>query len=643
MTSNVPTDLVLLIYLAVIGSLIGMPLIVAFRQVRLERRRIMADGTQAPGQITAIKARTNGQAIVNFTFDPTGASKPVTGRQVTSMAAVRQRGLMPGSSVTVHYLPKWARWGFIPALTYVERILEVRPKLFADESGQIEPPLFYILFLNQRQRKFRWIGGGDVTVAGQTIRFTAYRRRSFWFPKLEQTDFLRSAIVDVERHDASVGLTVLEADGAKRPLQFRTVSASDAESLATLLPDTKTADFTPVITESANFAAALTTLTPKPYATPALIGINVLMFIIATVLGGGLIKVHPDVMIGLGTDYTPLTLGGQWWRLLTSVFLHFGLLHVAFNMLALYVNGLMAERIFGSVRYLVIYLVAGLAGSIASLLWHPVVNGAGASGAIFGILGALLAFFVKREGGVPASVIKAQRNSAMIFIAYNLLNGARQGIDNAAHIGGLSAGFVMGFLLSRPLSPDRNQRSWARQWTVTLGVAASLAALIGFEISAGDLAPRQARDSQGRLIPREALMPAPRSFGGVRLGMTPEEVLAKKGNPISKSNPEWIFNTIDARHDGVLTVGFGSIRGGGERRVVGLEFEGHDIGSAPPEIPYMNSLTVADVISKYGEPIRRQPQAEGFEWLWFPNGTFFHTRFGKVFGYGVYDVALLGG
>ena len=80
-----------------------------------------------------------------------------------------------------------------------------------------------------------------MTVAGQTIRFTAYRRRSFWFPKLEQTDFLRSAIVDVERHDALVGLTVLEADGAKRPLQFRTVSASDAESLATLLPDTKLA------------------------------------------------------------------------------------------------------------------------------------------------------------------------------------------------------------------------------------------------------------------------------------------------------------------------------------------------------------------------------------------------------------------
>jgi hypothetical protein len=101
MTSDVTTDLVLLIYLALIGSLIGMPLIVAFRQVRLERRRIMADGTQAPGQVTAIKARTNAQAIVNFSFDPTGAGKPVTGRQRTSMAAVRQRGLMPGSSVTV--------------------------------------------------------------------------------------------------------------------------------------------------------------------------------------------------------------------------------------------------------------------------------------------------------------------------------------------------------------------------------------------------------------------------------------------------------------------------------------------------------------------------------------------------------------
>ena len=633
----------LLIYLALIGSLIGMPLIVAFRQVRLERRRIMADGTQALGQITAIKTRTNGQAIVNFSFDPTGAGKPVTGSQRTSMAAVRQLGLMPGSSVTVHYLPKWARWGFIPALTYVERSLDVRPKLLADEAGQIEPALFYILFLNPQQRKFRWIGGGDLTIAGQTILITSYRRRSFWFPKLEQTDFLRSAIVDVERQDALVGLKVLEADGAKRPLQFRTVSAADAESLANLLPDTKTADFAPVMSESATFTAALTTLTPKPYVTPALIGINVLMFIIATVLGVGLIKVNSEVLIGLGTDYTPLTMGGQWWRLLTSIFLHFGLLHVAFNMLALHVNGLMAERIFGSVRYLVIYLVAGLTGSVASLLWHPIVNGAGASGAIFGILGALLAFFVKRERGVPASVIKPQRNSAMIFIAYNLLNGTRQGIDNAAHIGGLIAGFVMGFLLSRPLSPDRNQRSWARQWTVALGVAISLAGLIGYEISTGALAPRQASDSKGRLIPRAALIPASRSFGGLRLGMTPEEALAKKGSPISRTNQEWIYNTIDARHDGVLTVSFGSIRGGGERRVVGLEFVGHDIDSAPSEMPYMNSLTAADVIGKNGEPIRRQPQAEGFELLWFPNGTFIHTRFGKVFGYGVYDLALLGG
>jgi rhomboid protease GluP len=227
-------------------------------------------------------------------------------------------------------------------------------------------------------------------------------------------------------------------------------------------------------TEVANFTAALAALTPRPFVTPALIGVNVMMFVIATALGGGLIKVNPEVMIGLGTNYNPLTLGGQWWRLLTSVFLHFGLLHLAFNMLALYVNGLMAERIFGSLRYLVIYLVAGLAGSVTSLLWHPIVNGAGASGAIFGLLGALLAFFVKQRGGVPASVVRAQRNSAVIFIAYNLLNGMHQGIDNAAHLGGVFAGFAMGFLLSRPLLPDRNQRSWSRQWAVAAGVASVL-------------------------------------------------------------------------------------------------------------------------------------------------------------------------
>jgi rhomboid protease GluP len=177
-------------------------------------------------------------------------------------------------------------------------------------------------------------------------------------------------------------------------------------------------------------------------------------------------------MIRLGTDYTPLTLAGRWWRLLTSTFLHFGLFHIALNMWALYVNGRVAERIFGSLRYLVIYLVAGLSGSVASLLWHPIVNGAGASGAIFGVLGAMIAFFVKREGGVPASVFKTQLTSVSVFVAYSLLNAARyQGIDNAAHMGGLVGGFVLGFILSRPLEvascpPQVQGFSWnaALEW-----------------------------------------------------------------------------------------------------------------------------------------------------------------------------------
>jgi rhomboid protease GluP len=82
---------------------------------------------------------------------------------------------------------------------------------------------------------------------------------------------------------------------------------------------------------------------------------NVAMFCIAAALGGGIFKTNIAVMVPLGTDYSPLTLGGQWWRLLSSIFLHFGFFHMALNMTALYVNGRVAERIFGTTRYLFIY------------------------------------------------------------------------------------------------------------------------------------------------------------------------------------------------------------------------------------------------------------------------------------------------
>ena len=166
---------------------------------------------------------------------------------------------------------------------------------------------------------------------------------------------------------------------------------------------------------------------------------------------------HPSGadLIPWGSNYALKTLGGEWWRLFTSMYLHFGLLHLLFNMWALGSMGPLVERLIGSARFLLLYLFAGLCGSIASLLWNPVVNSVGASGAIFGVLGALLAFMVNPKTQIPATVGTAQRNSALTFIAYNLLNGVtHHGIDNACHVGGLVGGFAMGWLLARPLDPE---------------------------------------------------------------------------------------------------------------------------------------------------------------------------------------------
>ena len=108
--------------------------------------------------------------------------------------------------------------------------------------------------------------------------------------------------------------------------------------------------------------------------------------------GADLMNPNPAIHIRFGSNFGPLTWTGEEWRLLTSAFLHFGIIHIALNMYALYQGGALVERLFGSTRFALIYLLSALAGSVASGWWDPLRNSAGASGAIFGVYGALLAF-----------------------------------------------------------------------------------------------------------------------------------------------------------------------------------------------------------------------------------------------------------
>lgn len=157
-----------------------------------------------------------------------------------------------------------------------------------------------------------------------------------------------------------------------------------------------------------------------------------------------------NVLIALGANYGPAIRGdGEWWRLLTSTFLHIGFLHLLVNGWALVQIGGLFERWIGSVSLIAGWLVCGVAGSYASLLWRSGEDhlSAGASGAIFGLLGALITFLLRRRNALLPSA-RSILSSLVMWAGINVFLGfSVPGIDNAAHLGGLTAGLLLGLVL----------------------------------------------------------------------------------------------------------------------------------------------------------------------------------------------------
>ncbi|WPP01777.1 rhomboid family intramembrane serine protease [Pseudomonas sp. HR96] len=189
---------------------------------------------------------------------------------------------------------------------------------------------------------------------------------------------------------------------------------------------------------------------PATWVTYTLIAVNTLVFLAMCASGVGVMSPNAAMTLEWGSNFGPLTLSGEWWRLITSMFVHFGLLHLLLNMVTLYQVGRLTERLYGSWRLLGLYLFAGITGSLTSIFWHPTINSAGASGAIFGVFGGLLVYMLKYRHQLPAATAKRQLTSILILIGYNLFFGfTQQGIDNGAHLGGLAGGLLLGLALSR--------------------------------------------------------------------------------------------------------------------------------------------------------------------------------------------------
>lgn len=179
-------------------------------------------------------------------------------------------------------------------------------------------------------------------------------------------------------------------------------------------------------------------------ATPVLIDINILVFILMAATGAGILEPSTLALLNWGADFGPLTLTGDWWRAVTCNFVHIGAFHLLMNMYAFIYIGIWLEHLIGTRRMFVSYLLTGLCSAVFSLYMHAETISAGASGSIFGLYGIFLAFLLFHR--IERSQRKALLTSILIFVGYNLIYGIRAGVDNAAHIGGLLSGFLLGFI-----------------------------------------------------------------------------------------------------------------------------------------------------------------------------------------------------
>jgi rhomboid protease GluP len=179
------------------------------------------------------------------------------------------------------------------------------------------------------------------------------------------------------------------------------------------------------------------------FFTPLIVNLNILIFLLMVISGVHIILPDNESLINWGANFRPITLEGQWWRLLTSCFLHIGIFHLLMNLYALIYIGLLLEPQLGRTRFISAYILSGIGGSAASLYWHELTISAGASGAIFGMYGVFLAMLTTNL--IEKSARKTLLTSILVFVGYNLLNGLKGGIDNAAHIGGLITGIIIGY------------------------------------------------------------------------------------------------------------------------------------------------------------------------------------------------------
>jgi rhomboid protease GluP len=332
-------------------------------------------------------------------------------------------------------------------------------------------------WLEAVRRRSPVFGPGELHIIDDEVRLTGSHRT--WLGNAAPREFavpfaeLRNAAVDGE----TLRFESRQSFWPRRTIEFQPAGERAARALLQRLPTSRSARFEERWRESREFSARLTALRGRQWISIALVLANVAVFV-AMAIAARSWSPEPDPtrFIQWGSNYGPVTMGGQWWRLVSALFLHADWPHLLLNMWVLWNVGRLTERLYGSATFGFLYFASGVCGELARIVWEPAIQSIGASGAIFGIMGALLAMLFHPGSRIPRSVAFAYWPSMLAFTLFNLVSGfVNPLVDNAAHLGGLLSGFAFGWTCVRPV--DASLRV-AFAWRQTIGTVV-LAIAIG--------------------------------------------------------------------------------------------------------------------------------------------------------------------
>jgi rhomboid protease GluP len=305
-----------------------------------------------------------------------------------------------------------------------------------------------------------------------------------------------------------------EGDGSGRVAESRSVRT------ATKIPRQGRGRISP--SDLLAFRRALDATTRRAVVTPLIVLACGATFVAMAATGVPILWPYASHLVDWGAnDGARVILRDEYWRLAASVFVHGGLVHLAVNMWSLLVIGPLVERIYGHLAFAALYLAAGIGGAITSAAVPPVRVSVGASGAICGVLGGLLAFLVLHRRTIPPTVLHQLRRNVLGVVLFMAVLGALvPNIDQAAHLGGLAVGFASGLLLIGPwpVAPGGQRRLLARRVAMIVAIAGALAGSAGVLAHRGDAVIPPARRLDDLT---EQLAPIVREFSSIRGDLSP--------------------------------------------------------------------------------------------------------------------------